>query len=138
MKKMKLVVLLMLVTVFALVLGGCAQSGAIGVLDVNKVMAESPKVKTFQDQLNQKGQELTQQLEAEKASLTAEQFQAKQETAYKEFLQMKQDMEKQIDDSIKQATDQVAKDKKLSTILYKNSVAQGGTDVTQDVMNAMK
>lgn len=138
MKNAKMLVLFSCFVFFALLLGGCAQSGAVGVLDVNKVMAESPKVKEFQDQLNQKGQELTKQLDAEKPNLSAEQFQAKQETAYKDFLQTKQTLETQIDDTIKQATEQVAKEKKLGAIMYKNGVAYGGTDVTQDVINKMK
>jgi outer membrane protein len=138
MKKFKMITLLSLLVIFTIAVGGCAQSGAVGVLDVNKVMAESPKVKGFQDQLNQRGQDLTKQLEADKPNLTPEQFQAKQEAAYKEFLQTKQDLEKQIDDNIKQAIEQVAKDKKLGTILYQNSVAHGGVDVTQDVINKMK
>lgn len=130
--------LLCCLIIFALFLGGCAQSGAIGVLDVNKVMSESPKVKQYQDQLNQKGQELTKQLDAEKPGLTPEQYQAKQEAAYKDFLQTKQTMETQIDESIKQATEQVAKEKRLGTIMYKNGIAYGGTDVSQDVINKMQ
>jgi outer membrane protein len=39
---------------------------------------------------------------------------------------------------MKQSIEQVAKEKKLVTILYKNGVAQGGVDVTQDVINKMK
>lgn len=138
MKNSKVFLFFCFVVIFALLLGGCAQSGAVGVLDVNKVMTESPKVKEFQDQLNQKGQELTKQLDAEKPSLTAEQYQTKQEAAYKDFLQTKQTLETQIDDHIKQATEQVAKEKKLSTIMFKNGVAYGGTDVTEDVINKMK
>lgn len=137
-KNVKVMMLLGGLLIFALLLGGCAQSGAVGVLDINKVMSESPKVKEYQEQLNQKGQELTSKLDAEKPSISAEQFQTKQEAAYKEFLQMKQDFEQKIDDSVKQATEQVAKEKKLSTVIYKNGVAYGGTDVTQDVMNKMQ
>ena len=137
-KNTKLMLLLGGLLIFALLLGGCVQSGAVGVLDINKVMSESPKVKEYQEQLNQKGQELTSKLDAEKPNISAEQFQTKQEAAYKEFLQMKQDLEQKIDDSVKQATEQVAKEKKLSTVIYKNGVAYGGTDVTQDVMNKMQ
>lgn len=138
MKNLKVVALLTITVFFALFVGGCAQSGAIGVLDMNKVMSESAKVKEFQEQLNVKGQELTKQLDAEKASLTPEQFQVKQEAAYKDFLQTKQTLETQIDDNIKQVTEQVAKEKKLSAIIYKNGVAYGGTDVTQAVIDKMK
>jgi len=101
-------------------------------------MAESPKVKQFQDQLNAKGKELSDQLEKDKPNLKQEEFQKRQEAAYSEFLKVKQDLEGQIDSSIKQAIEQVSKEKKLGVVLYKNSVAQGGTDVTDDVIKKMQ
>ena len=135
----KLVLLLMVAIAASILISGCSLSGqTVGVLDVNKVMAESPKVKEFQDQLNVKGKELSDQLEKDKASLKPEDFQKKQEAAYADFLKMKQDMESQIDGSIKQTLEQVAKDKKLSIVLYKNGVAQGGTDITDEVMKKMQ
>ncbi len=123
----------------ALLLAGCgANTGGVGVLDVNKVMTDSPKVKQFQEQLNSQGKELSDKLEKDKASLSPEEFQKRQEAAYGEFLKSKQDLEAQIDATIKQALDQVAKEKKLGVILYKNGVAHGGTDVTDAVIQKMQ
>ncbi len=123
----------------ALLLGGCAGGqSAVGILDVNKVMSDSPKVKQFQEQLNTKAKELSDQLEKDKASLSADEFQKKQEAAYGDFLKIKQDLEGQVDASIKQSVDAVAKEKKLGVILYKNSVAQGGTDITDEVIKRMQ
>lgn len=123
----------------ALLLAGCgANTGGVGVLDVNKVMTDSPKVKQFQEQLNSQGKELSDKLEKDKASLSPEEFQKRQEAAYGEFLKSKQDLEAQVDATIKQALDQVAKEKKLGVILYKNGVAHGGTDVTDAVIQKMQ
>ena len=120
-------------------ISGCSASNqTVGVLDVNKVMTESPKVKQFQDQLNARGKELSDQLEKDKAGLSAEEFQKRQEAAYGEFLKTKQDLEGQIDTTIKQALDQIAQEKKLGVILYKNGVAQGGTDITDDVIKKLQ
>lgn len=137
--KGKLVLVLAVVFVATLLLAGCSSTNqSIGVLDVNKVMTDSPKVKQLQDQLNAKGKELSDQLEKDKASMKAEDFQKKQEAAYGDFLKVKQDLEGQIDSSIKQALDQVSKEKKMGVILYKNGVAQGGTDITDDVIKKMQ
>ena len=139
MKQGRKLALLILIMFTAALLGGCSTSGGnVGVIDVNKVMTESPKVKQFQDQLNVKGKELSDQLEKDKASLSAADFQKKQETLYAEFMKMKQDMEGQIDSSIKQTLDGIAKDKKLSVVLYKNGVAQGGTDITDEVIQKLQ
>lgn len=138
--KGRLVVLLLVVFVVSILAAGCSGTGNqnVGVLDVNKVMAESPKVKGFQEQLNAKGKELSDKLEKEKAGISAEEYQKRQEAAYAEFVKNKQDLEGQIDASIKQTLEQVAKDKKLSVVLYKNGVAQGGTDITDEVIQKMQ
>lgn len=139
MKQGRKLALLFLLMFTAALLGGCSTSGGnVGVIDVNKVMTESPKVKQFQEQLNTKGKELSDQLEKDKASLSAADFQKKQETLYAEFMKVKQDMEGQIDSSIKQTLDGIAKDKKLSVVLYKNGVAQGGTDITDEVIQKLQ
>lgn len=139
-KKGKLLVLTVLIIAAAALLGGCSGSGqtTVGVLDVNKVMSDSPKVKQFQDQLNTRGKELSDQLEKDKPNISAEEYQKRQEAAYAEFLKTKQDLEGQIDSTIKQALEQVAQEKKMGVVLYKNGVAQGGTDITEDVLKKMQ
>ncbi|MPL68939.1 hypothetical protein SDC9_14672 [bioreactor metagenome] len=137
----KLVILLLVVFAFSVLVSGCSAFGGgekVGVLDVNRVMAESPKVKGFQDQLNVKGKELSDNLEKDKAALSAADFQKRQETAYGEFVKIKQDLENQIDAAIKQTLEQIAADQKLSIILYKNGVAQGGTDITDEVIKRLQ
>ena len=137
--KTKLIIALLTVFALGILLSGCSLGKAnVGVLDVNKVMTESPKVKTFQDQLNTKGKELSDQLEKDKASLSQDEFQKRQEAAYNEFVKSKQELEGQIDASIKQTLEQVSKEKNLGVVVYKNSVAQGGTDITDDVMKKMQ
>lgn len=137
--KRSLLLVMVLTVAAALLLGGCSTGpGAVGVLDVNKVMSDSPKVKQLQETLNTRAKELSDQLEKDKASLSNEEFQKRQEAAYGEFLKTKQDLETQVDNSIKQALEAVAKEKKLGVILYKSSVAQGGTDITDDVIKRMQ
>jgi outer membrane protein len=121
-----------------LLLGGCGNEPAIGILDVNKVMSDSPQVKALQDQLNTKGKELSDQLEKDKPTISDEEFKKRQEAAYNDFLKTKQDLEGQIDSNIKQTLEQVSKDKKLSVVIYKNSIAQGGVDITDDVIAKMQ
>ena len=135
----KLAVLLAALFLFAALLGGCgAKAAAIGVLDVEKVMTDSAKVKALQDELNVKGKALSDQLEKDKPGISEEEYQKRQQAAYGEFLKIKQDLETQIDNSIKQALEQVSKEKNLGIVLYKNGVAQGGTDITDDVIKKMQ
>jgi outer membrane protein len=110
----------------------------IGIVDIERVMSESPKVKALQAQLDQIGKELSKKVEAEKANLSPEELRKKREAAIQEFQSKKKELESQVDLSIKQALEKVAKEKKLSLILYKNGVAHGGTDITNEVISSMK
>lgn len=136
----KMIFLLIALLAVAVLVSGCGLGGSnnIGVLDVNKVMSDSPKIKQMQEQLNVKGKELSDQLEKDKANITPEEFQKRQEAAYGEFVKLKQDLEGQVDTTIKQTLEQVSKDKKLGAILYKNGVAQGGIDITDAVIQKMQ
>ena len=139
-KHLTSVILLVALVASVALIGGCAGTGnnAIGILNVEKVMTESAKVKQLQDQLNSRGKELSDQLEKDKPNISAEEYQKRQEAAYGEFLRTKQDLESQIDNAIKQALEQVSKEKNLGIVLYKNGVAQGGIDITDDVLKKMQ
>lgn len=114
------------------------QNSNIGVIDVNKVMKESPKIKALQDELNQKGRELTDALAVEKENLDPEEFKQRQNDLYAEFIRLKQDMEGIMDSDLQQAYKKVSEEKNLTVILYKGSVEFGGIDVTSDVINNMQ
>ena len=113
-------------------------SSSVGILDVSRVIAESPKVKALQEELNQIGRAYAAQLEAEEPNLSPEELKQKQAIVYQKFVSKKQELEGQVDQSIKQALTEVAKAKKISIIFYKNSVAFGGTDITSEVIKSMK
>ena len=95
---------LLLTVVFAAVLlTGCAaeKPSTIGIVDMQKVMTENPKIKQMQEQLNAKAKELTENLEKERATLKPEEFQQKEQAAYAEFMKLKQVFEAQIETQTK-------------------------------------
>ncbi|WP_371367637.1 hypothetical protein SRRS_15000 [Sporomusa rhizae] len=110
----------------------------IGVIDMNTVMMQSPLGKEFQRQLKEKGKELGDQLQVDKANLSTDEYQKKNDEAYGTFLKLKRDVEEQLEVKVKEAMVKVTREKNLIIILYKGSVAFGGIDVTQDVINSME
>ena len=133
-------VLLLAMMFAAVLLSGCAaeKPSTIGIVDMQKVMTENPKIKQMQDQLNTKAKELTENLEKERATLKPEEFQQKQQAAYAEFMKMKQEFEAQIETQTKKVLEEVAKEKKLGAVIYKNGMAWGGVDVTEDVLKKLQ
>lgn len=132
-----LIVSLMLATVL---LAGCSteKPSTIGIVDMQKVMTENAKIKEMQEQLNAKAQEITANLEKERATLKPEEFQQKEQLAYAEFMKMKQDFESKIQLQIQKILEDVAKEKKLGAVIYKNGMAWGGIDITDDVLKKLQ
>lgn len=114
------------------------QNMQIGVIDMTRVMKESPIMKGFQEELNQKGKELTENLESEKTQLNPDEFKQKQKDAYAEFLKFKQGLESKMDANLKDALEKIAQEKNLTVILYKNTVQLGGVDVTSDIIKTLQ
>jgi outer membrane protein len=134
----KRMVTLLMVVVLSVMVSGCFNAQKTGVVDVQRVMKDSAKVQQFQEQLNTSGKELTEKLEQEKSTLSADAFQKRQQEVYADFVKQKQDLENQMDTLINQALADIAKEKGLSVVLYKNNVAQGGIDVTDDVIQKLQ
>ena len=132
---------LFLAMIFSVVLlAGCGaeKPSTIGIVDMQKVMTENAKIKQMQEQLNAKAKELTDGLEKERATLKPEEFQQKEQLAYAEFMKMKQEFEAQIEAQTKKVLEEVAKEKKLGAVIYKNGMAWGGVDVTEDVLKKLQ
>ena len=134
----KFILILAIIMGFSLLAAGCAgKTATVGVVDMEKVMKESPKVQSLQEQLTTKGKAIQTELDNDQKSMSKEDFDKKQQAKYGEFMQLRQELETQVETTMKQAMEDVAKEKKLGAILYKQGVAQGGVDVTDDVMKKM-
>lgn len=122
----------------SLLAAGCSgKTATVGVVDLEKVMKESPKIKTLQEQLTTKGKAIQDELDNDQKTMSKEDFDKKQQAKYGEFMQLRTELEGQVEAAMKQSMDAVAKEKNLGAILYKQGVAQGGVDVTDDVLKKM-
>lgn len=115
---------------------------SVGVVDVQRIKQESNVFKEQQNRIAQKGQELFGQLEADRNNLSEEEFQQRQQEVYQEFDNWKKALEKEADASMRQAIVQVAKEKKLKSVFYKNSEKDrtpfDSTDITAEVLAKMQ
>lgn len=137
-KRWSLVVISLMLATF--LLAGCSaeKPSTIGIVDMQKVMTENGKIKEMQEQLNKKAQEITAQLEKEKATLKPEEFQQKEQLAYAEFMKLKQEFEGKIQLQIQKILEEIAKEKKLGAVIYKNGMAWGGIDITDEVLKKLQ
>ena len=139
-KRNQWIVLLIALMLSTGLLAGCGNEkpSAIGIVDMQKVMTENGKIKEMQEQLNKKAQEITTTMEKERATLKPEEFQQKEQLAYAEFMKMKQEFESKIQLQIQTVLEGIAKEKKLGAVIYKNGLAWGGIDITEDVLKKLQ
>ena len=118
---------------------GCSGRNAeFGTVDMRKIEAEAVFVKTTQSEVSKRMEELQVEMEKALEGKTTEE-QQKVMTEYSAKAQLLQsEAQNKLKSSLDNALHQVAKEKGLGAILYKDAVPQGGTDVTQAVIDKMK
>ena len=136
--KMKKGLLVGMALMGTLLVAGCGSEPQFGVLDGQRVMAESPKIQAIQQELQTKGEAMQEQLRKDQKSMSAAQFAKKQKETMQEFMVIRKGLETQLEATMETATSEVAAEKKLTLILYKQGVAQGGIDVTDDVIKKLQ
>ena len=118
---------------------GCSGRNAeFGTVDMRKIEAEAVFVKNTQSEVSKRMEELQVEMEKALEGKTTEE-QQKVMTEYSAKAQLLQsEAQNKLKSSLDNALHQVAKEKGLGAILYKDAVPQGGTDVTQAVIDKMK
>jgi outer membrane protein len=111
----------------AAMFAGCASSSPVGLVDVQRIVANWPTYQNYQTQLLKDEQSITQS----KASARQKQQQALQ-------LQRKyQSITDQLTDQIRNAAQKVAQDKQLKLVVTRQGVGYGGVDITADVEKSL-
>ena len=127
----------------SLLISGCGE-GQIGYVDVSKVMAEAPRVKTLMEEAQSKVTEAQQKCEQENAN---------KQMSDEESLKVQMDFQRKLE-SINQAyasqiksrmdvvIGEISREKNIDVVINNSSeqkiLFQGGLDITQDVINKMQ
>jgi outer membrane protein len=135
---MKKIVAGLLIAGSMLTFGCSGRNAEFGTVDMRKIEAEAVFVKTTQSEVSKRMEELQVEMEKALEGKTTEE-QQKVMTEYSAKAQLLQsEAQNKLKSSLDNALHQVAKEKGLGAILYKDAVPQGGTDVTQAVIDKMK
>ena len=111
----------------ALLLTACADTSPVGIVDVQRIVANWDKYQSYSTQL----QADEQKIFAGKASTADKQRQAQE-------LQAKYGkITDELTDEIRQAAQKVADDRKLKLVVTREGVGYGGVDITPDVEKSM-
>ena len=120
--------------IMAVVVSGCGQNKNVGVIDVEKVVTESPKIKVMNEELMAKHKEIEEKLNTDKTTLSEADFNSAKQAADTEFTALRKDLSGKMETEIKTNLEKIAKEKNLSVIIKKNVTVQGGVDVTDEMI----
>mgnify|MGYP003563145685 CR=1 FL=1 len=120
--------------IMAVVVSGCGQNKNVGVIDVEKVVTESPKIKVMNEELMAKHKEIEEKLNTDKTTLSEADFNNAKQAADVEFIALRKDLSGKMESEIKTNLEKIAKEKNLSVIIKKNVTVQGGVDVTDEMI----
>ncbi len=107
----------------------------IGVINMNQLLEESKRAAQLQKNLAEKGKELEQKYE----NLNSEDvdLDKKEDQISMEYAQVKQEIERQLNNEIDQVIKKLNKNNEYQVILYKNKVYYGGEDITDRVIKLL-
>lgn len=136
----KSLLLVLAVLGVGLLAAGCQseQGSNIGVIDINKIVKESPLAKGYQQQLVDKLEELESRIKEETEGLEADAKEEKEKELYTEYLRLKEELEGKLENEINKALKEVVKERNLTVVLYQEAVRFGGVDVSDDVIKRLK
>ena len=128
-----------LMVVCALLAFGCSgRNAAFGVVDIKKVEAEAPAVKTIKEDLQKKAKELQEQMQKETAGKSREEAEKIVQDKSAQMQVASSEAQSKLKASLETALAEVSKEKNLSAVLIKDAVPSGGVDVTDEVIKKMK
>ena len=120
--------------IMAVVVSGCGQNKNVGVIDVEKVVTESPKIKVMNEELMAKHKEIEEKLNTDKTTLSEADFNNAKQATDAAFTALRKDLSGKMETEIKTNLEKIAKEKNLSVIIKKNVTVQGGVDVTDEMI----
>jgi outer membrane protein len=116
------------------VYAAAAVSSAVGVVDYDLLLKQNPDTQKDSEAYKTEVEQAKNEFAAQSGSLSDQEKQELNTQLMQRVEQKRQELLKGIMDKIDTAVKAVAEAKKLSVVVYKNAVAYGGQDITDDVM----
>ena len=117
---------------------GCGRNAAFGVVDMTKVQSESKVFKDAAKEMQDQAKLLQDEMQKETTGKSQEEAQKIVQEKSAKMQALQSAAQNKIKQSFETAAASVAQEKKLSAILVKEAVPQGGTDVTEDIIKKMQ
>ncbi|MGM0411679.1 MAG: hypothetical protein ACQEQF_13080 [Bacillota bacterium] len=127
----KKAVIFSVLLIMILSLGSCTfkEEKEIALMSMSEILEKSKRADELQQELNSISNELDTSDEEEKD--------LSEEEAYQNFNSEKAKLEKELNSEIENVLDEIAEEKNLEIVLYKDKSYYGGVDITEDVIELL-
>lgn len=119
-------------------MAGCGNGDKIGTVDMNQVMEKAPAAQKIKKQIEAKQAAQEKNLQQAKATLSPAAYQQQEQKIQQNMQAYSMSMQQQFQSQMEGKLAEIAKEKKVGIIVYKEAVPQGGIDVTADVIAKLK
>ena len=130
--------LIFVLLIALLLFSGCAREVGLGVLDMERVIEEAPRARHYQEQLDEAGQEIEERYDEGMSEMSTEERMVRQEEAYQEYTEVRNELEDRLNREIERAVSDVAEEKGLDIVFYNKAVSFGGQDITDLVIEKLE
>lgn len=111
----------------------------VGVVNLMRIVDESPRAQELNELLAQRYQELLTRFDLEDEPTADDVDRSTRERqAYAEYLAYRQELELQLENEVNAAVKEVAESRGISVVLDSDVIRFGGTDLTDDVIRKLK
>ncbi len=120
----------------AVLVGGCAPR--LGVVDTQRLLNETVVGLSLQKQLAEREKAMEADLQLLSAQVSKDDLAARRQMHLRELATFRLELEGRLNDRIRKAAAEVARQRRLRIVLVKGPTLMGGVDVTDAVMERLK
>lgn len=110
----------------------------VGVVESKRILTESVLALSFQRQLDEREKAMATDLRLLSTQLSPEDLEARRQAYLRDLAEMKSSLETRLNERIRAAVAEVAKERRLRIVLVKEVTRVGGTDITALVIARLK
>ncbi len=127
---------LLVILGLAVLVGGCAPR--LGVVDSQRLLNETVVGLSFQKQLADREKAMEADLQLMSSQLSQNDLAARRQMHLRELATLRLELEGRLNDRIRKAAAEVARQRRLRIVLVKGPTLMGGVDVTDAVIERLK
>lgn len=138
--KKTIIISIIIFTFSIIIFSGCTnEESKVGVLDMEKVIAESRRARQLNDELEDIGIDLEEDYREREETIEEEDAENEEELdrIYEQFLENKENLEGELNQEINEILDEITEEENLDVVVLAQYTQYGGQDITETTIEKL-